>query len=60
MEDYYPWFLDTYDALPLPIMKADAVRICYMHLYGGEHPHNSPRQSSLPVVLQGAETALLQ
>ena len=37
VEDYYPWFLDTYDALPLPIMKADAVRLCYMHLYGGEH-----------------------
>ncbi|CAK0786783.1 hypothetical protein CVIRNUC_009997 [Coccomyxa viridis] len=35
VEDYYPWFLDTYDAFPLPIMKADAVRICYMHLYGG-------------------------
>ena len=33
---YYPWFLDTYDFLPHPIMKADSVRLLYMHLYGGD------------------------
>lgn len=35
---YYPWFLDTYDFLPHPIMKADSVRLLYMHLYGGKAP----------------------
>ena len=35
---YYPWFLDTYDFLPHPIMKADSVRLLYMHLYGGDGP----------------------
>jgi hypothetical protein len=33
--DHYPWFLDTYDALPKPIMKADSVRYLYMHHLGG-------------------------
>ena len=28
-------FKDTYDALPKPIMKADACRALYMHFYGG-------------------------
>ena len=34
--DHYPWFLDTYDALPKPVMKADSVRYLYMHHLGGE------------------------
>ncbi len=33
--DHYPWFLDTYDALPKPVMKADSVRYLYMHHLGG-------------------------
>lgn len=33
--DHYPWFLDTYDALPQPVMKADSVRYLYMHHLGG-------------------------
>ncbi len=28
-------FKDTYDSLPQPVMKADAVRPLYMHRYGG-------------------------
>ena len=28
-------FKETYDALPKPIMKADACRALYMHFYGG-------------------------
>lgn len=35
MLDHYPWFLDTYDNLPKPIMKADSVRYLYMHHIGG-------------------------
>jgi hypothetical protein len=30
-----PWFLRTYDALPLPIMRADSVRYLYMLEFGG-------------------------
>lgn len=30
-----PWFLDTYDALPRPVMRADAARFLYMHAHGG-------------------------
>ena len=33
--DHYPWFLDTYDSLPKPVMKADASRYLYMHHIGG-------------------------
>ena len=34
--EHYPWFLDTYDSLPKPVMKADASRYLYMHHIGGE------------------------
>lgn len=34
LEEHYPWFLKTYDALPKPIMRADAIRSFYMHRYG--------------------------
>ena len=37
MTEHYPWFLDTYDSLPKPVMKADASRYLYMHHMGGEH-----------------------
>ena len=30
-----PWFLDTYDSLPRPVMRADAARLLYMHAHGG-------------------------
>ena len=30
MRDHYAWFLRTYDALPLEIMRADAARCVYM------------------------------
>ena len=33
--EHYPWFLDTYDSLPKPVMKADASRYLYMHHIGG-------------------------
>ncbi|ORY24854.1 hypothetical protein BCR33DRAFT_856537 [Rhizoclosmatium globosum] len=32
---HYPWFLETFDAFPDPIMRADASRVFYMHKYGG-------------------------
>lgn len=35
VKQYYPWFLNTYDALPMHIMRADAVRYMYMHHFGG-------------------------
>ncbi|KAK9834860.1 hypothetical protein WJX81_004486 [Elliptochloris bilobata] len=35
VNDHYPWFKDTYDSLPKPVMKADACRVLYMHKYGG-------------------------
>ena len=45
---YYPWFLDTYDYLPHPIMKADSVRLLYMHMYGGGRP-------SAPILRPGSK-----
>ncbi|KAK9825165.1 hypothetical protein WJX81_000314 [Elliptochloris bilobata] len=35
VHDHYPWFRDTFDALPAPVMKADACRYLYMHHFGG-------------------------
>ena len=32
---YYPEYLDWYDGLSLPIQRADAARIFYIHRYGG-------------------------
>lgn len=34
LQEHYPWFLRTYDALPKPIMRADAIRPFYMHHHG--------------------------
>lgn len=31
----YPWLLDTYDALPQSVMRADMARLLYMHAVGG-------------------------
>lgn len=31
VERHYPWFLEAYDALDQPVMKADAVRYLYLH-----------------------------
>lgn len=42
--EHYPWFLDTYDNLPMGIMRADSCRILYMHHVGGVH---KKRQSFL-------------
>ncbi|KAJ3127056.1 hypothetical protein HK098_006853 [Nowakowskiella sp. JEL0407] len=33
--NHFPWFLETYDTLPKPISKADAVRYMYLYKYGG-------------------------
>ena len=30
VRDHYPWFLRTYNTLPLEIMRADAARCMYM------------------------------
>ncbi|KAK9834859.1 hypothetical protein WJX81_004379 [Elliptochloris bilobata] len=35
VEEHYPWFKDTYDSFPKPVMKADACRVLYMHHHGG-------------------------
>lgn len=34
VERHYPWFLQTYDALHRPVMKADAARYLYLHRCG--------------------------
>lgn len=31
----YPWFLETYEKLPYPIMRADVFRYLWLHKYGG-------------------------
>jgi mannosyltransferase OCH1-like enzyme len=33
--DEYPWFLETYDNYPYPIMRADAIRYFILSHYGG-------------------------
>ena len=35
VEKYAPWFLDSFNALPEPIERADASRNLYMHIFGG-------------------------
>ena len=37
--EHYPWLLETYDAFPENIMRADTARILYMHRFGGAHTH---------------------
>jgi len=31
----YLWFLETFDAYPYPIQRADAIRYFVLHHYGG-------------------------
>ena len=33
--NHYPWFLDTFDAYPYPIQRADAIRYFVLYHYGG-------------------------
>ena len=33
--EHYSWFLDTFDAYPYPIQRADAIRYFVLHHYGG-------------------------
>ncbi|KAF9495415.1 hypothetical protein BDN71DRAFT_877576 [Pleurotus eryngii] len=33
--EHYPWFLDTFDAYPYVIQRADAIRYFVLHKYGG-------------------------
>lgn len=40
IEKHYPWFLQTYDALPREIMRHDAVRPFILHHYGGIYADN--------------------
>lgn len=35
VKTYAPWFLQTYDALPVHIQRVDAVRYLILYLYGG-------------------------
>ena len=35
MAQHYPWLLETYDAFPENIMRADTARVLYMHRFGG-------------------------
>jgi len=35
VKQHYPWFLNTFDAFPMGIMRADSVRYLYMYHYGG-------------------------
>ncbi|EGF81478.1 hypothetical protein BATDEDRAFT_23934 [Batrachochytrium dendrobatidis JAM81] len=34
-EDHFPWMLDTFNALPTNISRANIARYMYMHLHGG-------------------------
>lgn len=36
IKDHYAWFLDTYESLSKPVMKADSARYLYMYHIGGE------------------------
>ena len=38
IKDHYAWFLDTYQSLPKPVMKADSARYLYMYHIGGLPP----------------------
>ena len=41
VERYAPWFMDAYEELPSEILRADAARNIYMHVFGGWVPwHN--------------------
>ena len=46
-------FRETWDALPQPVMKADACRLLYMHHFGG-----APRAAGAPVVFEAVGAAL--
>ena len=35
VKKYAPWFLETYEALQSEILRADAARNIYMHVFGG-------------------------
>ena len=35
IKDHYAWFLDTYESLSKPVMKADSARYLYMYHIGG-------------------------
>ena len=35
VKKYFPDFLDTYESLEYPIMKADAIRYMWLYVYGG-------------------------
>lgn len=35
VKKYFPDFLDTYDSLEYPIMKADAIRYMFLYVFGG-------------------------
>ncbi|SJL05338.1 related to MIPC synthase subunit (SurA) [Armillaria ostoyae] len=35
INDYYPWFLRTYDGYRFPIQRADVIRYFVLHYYGG-------------------------
>ena len=56
LEEFYPWFLETYDSYPKIINKVDAIRIFYLAKYGGIYmdldytcPRGSPSKVA-PVV----------
>jgi len=38
VREHYPWALQAYDALTVPIMRADFSRLFYMHKYGEVAP----------------------
>jgi hypothetical protein len=46
--EHYPWLLETYDAFPENIMRADTARILYMHRFGGARAraHMAPSHAS--------------
>jgi hypothetical protein len=56
---HYPWFLETYDAYPAEIFRADAVRYFFLYHFGGIYADmDTECLRSLDVVLDLADVVL--
>lgn len=55
MAQHYPWLLETYDAFPENIMRADTARVLYMHRFGGARGTRLPVACLLLLRLAGVQ-----
>lgn len=59
VKKHYPWFLPTYERLPIKIMKVDAVRAMYLHKMGGVYADlDMYRLRPLEPILAGRQVVL--